>query len=197
MGIIRSSLDQDLFALGPKDLKGKGKQQKNPKTKFEYPNPKVQNQQQEEPSRSKKNKNKGHHGKEKVKCSYCGKGFHHEHACMKKELDETTTLLERNNINIPEIFQRKENQDREYQHERGHALVESTSKSKDLLIDSGALNHMMSSKDTFSSLDTNKSIPIHMGDDSTIISKGQGTIDLEHGILLNVRTMPPLFPPTS
>ena len=51
---------------------------------------------------------------------------------MKKKLDEATSLLERNNINLPESFRRKENQDREYQHERGHALMEITSNSKAL-----------------------------------------------------------------
>ena len=80
MGIIRSSHDQALLTSGPKALKGKGKQKKNPKTKFESSKPKVENQEHEEPSESKKNKNKGHHGKEKVNCSYCGKGFHPEHA---------------------------------------------------------------------------------------------------------------------
>ena len=70
--------------------------------------------------------------------------------------------------------------------------MESTSKSKDLLIDSRALNHMMSSKESFSSLDTSKSIPIHMGDDSTIISKGQGTVNIEHGYFSNVRYVPSL-----
>ena len=64
--------------------------------------------------------------------------------------------------------------------ERGHALMEITLKSKALLIDSGASNHMMASKYSFSSLNTDKRIPIHMGDDSTIISEGQGTVDLEH-----------------
>ena len=68
----------------------------------------------------------------------------------------------------------------------------STSKSKALLIDSGALNHMMAERDLFSSLETRKSIPIHMGDDSTIISKGQGTVDLEHGYFSNVLYVPSL-----
>ena len=54
----------------------------------------------------------------------------------------------------------------------------STSKYKALLIGSGHLNHMMAEKDSFSSLETGKSIPIHMGDDSTIISEGQGTVDV-------------------
>ena len=68
--------------------------------------------------------------------------------------------------------------------------MENTSKSKTLLIDSGASNHMMANKDSFSSLDISKSIPIHMGDDSTIISKGQGTVNLEHGYFSNVRYVP-------
>ena len=105
---------------------------------------------------------------------------------MKKNLDEATSLLERNHINLPDSFRRRDQQDREPQHEKGHALMESTSKSKSLLIDSGASNHMMESIDSFSSLETGKIIPIHMGDDFTIISKGQGTVNLEHGSFFNV-----------
>ena len=70
--------------------------------------------------------------------------------------------------------------------------MESTSKSKALLIDSGASNHMMAEKYSFSSLETGKSIPIHMGDDSTIISEGQGTVDLENGFFSNVLYVPSL-----
>ena len=111
---------------------------------------------------------------------------------MKKNLDEATSLLERNHINIPEIFQRRDQQDREPQHERGHALMASTLNSKALLIDSRASNHMMAERDSFSSLETKKSIPIHMGDDSTIISEGQGTVNLEHGYFSNVLCVPSL-----
>ena len=67
-----------------------------------------------------------------------------------------------------------------------------TSKSKALLIYSGASNHMMVERDSFSSLETGKSIPIHMGDDSTIISEGQGIVDLEHGYFSNVLYVPSL-----
>ena len=67
-----------------------------------------------------------------------------------------------------------------------------TSKSNALLIDSGALNHMMDDKDSFSSLETRKTIPIQMGDDSTIISEGQGTVNLEHGYFSNVLYVPSL-----
>ena len=66
----------------------------------------------------------------------------------------------------------------------------STSKSKALLIDSGALNPIMDEKYSFSSLDTRKSIPIHMGYDSIIITEGQGTVNLEHGYFSNVLYVP-------
>ena len=111
---------------------------------------------------------------------------------MKKNIDEATSLLERNHINILESFRRRDHQNREPQHEKGHALMESTLNSKALLIDSGYLNHMMAEKDSFSSLETGKSIPIHMGDDSTIILEGQGTIDLENGFFSNVLYVPSL-----
>ena len=62
----------------------------------------------------------------------------------------------------------------------------STSKSKAILIDFGASNHIMDERDSFSSLETRKSIPIHMGDESTIILEGQGTVDLENGYFSNV-----------
>ena len=111
---------------------------------------------------------------------------------MNKKLDEMTSLLERNNINLSKSVQKRDNQDRDTQQERGHALMASTSKPKYLLIDSGASNHMMESRESFSSLDTNKSIPIYMGDDSQIISKGKGTVKLEHVSFFDVLYVPSL-----
>ena len=51
---------------------------------------------------------------------------------------------------------------------------------------------MMAERDPFSSLETGKYIPIHMGDESTIISEGQGTVDLENGYFSNVLYVPSL-----
>ena len=51
---------------------------------------------------------------------------------------------------------------------------------------------MMAEKDSFSSLETGKSIPIHMGDDSTIIFEGQGTVDFENVFFSNVLYVPSL-----
>ena len=45
---------------------------------------------------------------------------------------------------------------------------------------------MMAEKGSFSSLEIGKSIPFHMGDESTIISEGQNTVDLENGFFSNV-----------
>ena len=131
-------------------------------------------------------------GKKNLGVLTAGRVFTINMSAMKKNLDEATSLLERNHINLPESFRRRDHQDREPQHEKGHALMASTSKSKELLIDSGALNHMMDEKDYFSSLETGKSIPIHMGDDSTIIFEGQGTADLENGFFSNVLYVPSL-----
>ena len=101
-------------------------------------------------------------------------------------------LLERNNINLPESVRKRDNHDRDIQQERGHALMETILKPKYLLIESGALNHMMASKESFSSLDTDKIIPIHMGDYSQIISKGKGTVKLEHCSFFDVLCVPSL-----
>ena len=49
---------------------------------------------------------------------------------------------------------------------------------------------MMAERDSFSSLETSKSIPIHMGDDSTIVFEGQSIVDLEHGYFSNVLCIP-------
>ena len=51
---------------------------------------------------------------------------------------------------------------------------------------------MMDERDSFSFLETKKSILIHMGDDSTIILEGQGTVDLENGYFSNVLYVPSL-----
>ena len=64
------------------------------------------------------------------------------------------------------------------------------SKSRALFIDSRELNHMVACKDSFTSLDSNNCIFIHMGDDSQVSSKGKGTIHLEHISFKNVLYVP-------
>ena len=51
---------------------------------------------QEESSNSKKKKFQKKKGKaEGNKCTYCGKGFHPERSCMKKQIDMLNQLLEK------------------------------------------------------------------------------------------------------
>ena len=51
---------------------------------------------------------------------------------------------------------------------------------------------MVERKEYFSFLDSNSSIPIHMGDDSQIIPKGKGTVKLEHASFYDVLYVPSL-----
>ena len=89
MGIIRSSRDQALVVGGPKGANDKGKQRdKSP----------VKKEQSNEPSGSKRSKK---NGKGKVLCSYCGRGFHSESSCMRRQLDEMALLLKKHNIVAP------------------------------------------------------------------------------------------------
>ena len=77
-------------------------------------------------------------------------------------------------------------------HERRHALKEVFYQPQYFLIDSGASNHMVSSKESFSSLDLSRGPSIHMGDDSQIPAVGKGSIKFEHGVFKNVLYVPSL-----
>ena len=60
------------------------------------------------------------------------------------------------------------------------------------LIDSGASNHMVASRESFSSLQSTDGPSIHMGNDSQIQSKGKGSIKFEHGKFKDVLYVPSL-----
>ena len=62
-----------------------------------------------------------------------------------------------------------------------HAFVSSTSSSPSFIIDSGASGHVVSARDTFSSLDNSKGPKIILGDESVTNSLGNGRIDINHG----------------
>ena len=60
-------------------------------------------------------------------------------------------------------------------------MVANTSRSSTFIIDSRASRHMVSTRETFSSLDDSKGPKIVLGDDSVTDSMGKGRIDLDHG----------------
>ena len=51
---------------------------------------------------------------------------------------------------------------------------------------------MVAMKESFSFLDYDSNILIHVRDDSQIISKGKGTVKIEHGIFFDVLYVPSL-----
>ena len=103
-----------------------------------------------------------------------------------------TNLLEKNGISLPESSKKREGGSSSDDRERVHALVAVTSSSPSLIIDSGALRHMVLTKEAFSSLDMSKGPSIILGDDSLIESKGKGRIELDHGNFNNVLYVPGL-----
>jgi hypothetical protein len=93
-----------------------------------------------------------------VKCGYCNRGFHPEHACMKKTIDQMAHTLQQNNLggHIPENARKKDVEkppDDRGKGRDGHDLVVVSSSSTTWILDSGASNHMASSQDSFTSLE--------------------------------------------
>ena len=95
MGVIKTSKDQALLVTKSNKAKAKGKSnQKDPKAAD--PKPKQNQQTSEGASSSKKKKF------ENNIFPYCAKGFHHEDNCMKKQINQLSTLLKQHTIALPQ-----------------------------------------------------------------------------------------------
>ena len=103
-----------------------------------------------------------------------------------------TQLLEKHNISLPEGAKKKEGGLSFEGKERVNALVASNVRSSSFIIDSGALRHMVLTREAFSSLDDSNGPNILLGDNLEIESKGKGRIDLDHGSFNNVLYVPSL-----
>ena len=106
---------------------------------------------------------------------------------MRKQLDEMTTILKQHNINSPQREKKSDNG-----HKICHALKAGLPQSTTYLIDFGASNCMVVSKDLVSSLNIKEGPTIHMGDDSQIPTIGKGTIRAKHGVFRDVLYVPSL-----
>ena len=94
--------------------------------------------------RSKKN------GKGKLLCSYCGRGFHLESSCMRRQLDEMALILKKHNISTPASAMKDDSKEEEEEYQRkGHALKACYSSAHVFLIDYGSSNHMAASRESF------------------------------------------------
>ena len=72
---------------------------------------------------------------------------------MKNQIDMLTQLLEKNNISLPDFSKKREGGSNSEDRERVHALVAGTSSSPSFIIGSRHSRHMVSTKETFSSLE--------------------------------------------
>ena len=98
-------------------------------------------------------------------------------------------LLDQHNISLPKGTRKVEFGYNINYHDRFHAPKVGFSKSHAFLIDSRVSNHMVSSKESFSSLKLLDGPSIHMGDDTQIQAEGKGSIKLEHGVFKNVPSL--------
>ena len=69
---------------------------------------------------------------------------------MKMTIDQISLLLEKKNITLPNGAWNKDNGDQHDHIERGHALMESVSNEKYILIELGFLDNMVARKYSFS-----------------------------------------------
>ena len=99
-------------------------------------------------------------------------------------------LLEHNNISLPEGARKPDSGNKIEDNERFHALKAGFSQSQAFLIDCRASNHLVASKESFSSLDLSDGPSIHMGDDSQIPVVGKCLIKFKHGVFKNVFDVP-------
>ena len=104
------------------------------------------------------------------------RGFHREIQCMKKTINQLSSLLEKNNISLPQRINNFYARQPKKYHEMCHSLKEILSQSKAYLIDSVASNHMVSSKESFTTITLSEGISIHIGDDPKIPTTRRGSI---------------------
>ena len=184
MGVIQTSKDQYILVNNSSKVLAKGKSKnKEPTTDDSKPKPNQQSSEGASSSKKKKFENK--------LCLYCEKGYHIEEHCMRKQLDEMSALLKQHNIAPPRAKKPDEESSKE-EVERCHALKSTLSPSLAFIIDSGASNDMVSSKESFSTLSLSKGPNIHMGDDSQIPTEGRGSVRAKHGEIKNVLYVPSL-----
>ena len=72
---------------------------------------------------------------------------------MRRTIDEMSLILKKHNINVPASTRKADHREETEEHdERCHALKASCSTEHAFLIDSVTSNHMVASKESFSSL---------------------------------------------
>ena len=107
------------------------------------------------------------------------RGFHPKSHCMRKTIEQLSTLLEQNNISLPQGENKSDAGKMKEYHERGHASKASLTQSKAYLIDFEAYNHMVASRESFTTFTLSGGPSTHMGDDSKIPVVGRGSVKIQ------------------
>ena len=92
-----------------------------------------------------------------------------------------SALLKQHNITPPQRAKNPDEKPHTEDDERCHALKSRLTQSTSYIIDFGDSNHMVSSKESFSTLSLSKGPNIHMGDDSQILAEGRDSVRVKHG----------------
>ena len=118
MGVIHTSKNQALLVTNSNNAQERGKNKgKDPKSTDSKPK---ENHKSSERASGSKRKKKF----EKTKCPYCMRGFYPKIQCMKKTINQRSTLLEHNNISLPQGANKYDVGQPTEDHERCHALKE-------------------------------------------------------------------------
>ena len=100
---------------------------------------------------------------------------------MRRTINEMDLLLKKNNIIVLSSARKADHREETEEHEETcHALKASCSTIHAFLIDSGASNHMVASRESFSSLQSFDGHSIQLRNNSKFQTKGKGSIKLEH-----------------
>jgi hypothetical protein len=141
-------------------------------------------------------RSKGEKGRKGEKCTYYHKEFHSEYACMQKQIDMISQILQQNNLGyrIPEGAKKKKPEDTNSKKgNSSHALIAINSSPDDWIIDSGASHHMVASEVVYSSFDACKGPLILMGGKFSIEVTDKGRIELTNGSFENVFHVPKIY----
>ena len=109
---------------------------------------------------------------------------------MKKTIDQLSTLLEHNNIALPQGAKKFDAGQPTKYHERCLSLKSSLTLLKDYLIYSLASNHIVSSRESFTTFTLSGGPITHMGDESQIPDVGRGLVKFQHDKFKIVLYMP-------
>ena len=111
---------------------------------------------------------------------------------MKNQVNKLSSLLEQNNISLPQGENKSDVGQPIEDHDWYYSLKEGLTQSNYYLIDYVASNHMDSSEESFTTLDLSGGPSIYMGDNSQIPIVGKGSIKILHGNFINLLYVPSL-----